>query len=89
MVTGAVIQEAEANTERHRSQIQGFCYKAETSDRHQHVVRDASRTSEMWLWSKEGGPADYDATRAEMMAEIERVRSDILAAEINALMSAH
>lgn len=91
MVTGAMIQEAEANTEWHRSQIQGFHYKAETSDRHQHVVRDVSLRglANDWLWSKEGNPSEYDTTHAEMMAEIEKARADILAAEINALIGRH
>lgn len=88
-VTGAIILEAKAKTEWRRSQIQGFCYKSETSGRHRHVVRDVSRKAESWIWSKQGSPADYDATHAEMMAEIEQVRADILATEINALMGAH
>ena len=86
MVTGEIILKAEANTEWRRDQIQGFCYRAETSDRHQHVVRDVSRQVDSWLWSKEGWPDDYEATHAEMMAEIDKARADILAAEINALI---
>jgi hypothetical protein len=86
VVTGAMIQEAEAITEWHRSQIQGFHYKALSSDRHQHVVRDVSRKADDWLWSKEGGPSDYDATHAAMMTEIDRVRANILADEINAIV---
>ena len=88
MVTGALLLEAQANTEWHRSQIQGFYYRAETSDRHQHVVRDVTLKANSWLWSIEGTPADYDATHEKMMAEIERYRATILADEINNLMTA-
>ena len=85
MITGAMILEAETNTEWHRSQIQGFFYRAETSDRQQHVVRDLTKCEKQWLWSEEGSPSDYDATHERMMAAIERARADILAAEINQL----
>lgn len=88
MITGAIIREAEENTEWHRSQIQGFYYRAETSDRHQHVVRDLTKRERDWLWSEEGSPSDYDATHERMMAAIERARADILADEINDLCSA-
>lgn len=88
MITGQMILAAEANTEWHRSKIEGYLYRAQTSDRHQHVVRDRSSPGENIIWSQEGGPESYDATHAAMMAEIERVRAAILADEINALASA-
>ena len=86
MVTGAIIQEAEATTKWHRSQIQGFYYRAKTGDRHKHVVRDLTRKADDWLWSKEGWSSDYDVTHAAMMAQIEYIRANILADAINAII---
>lgn len=89
MLTGDTIRIARENAEWHCSQIQGFHYKAQTSDKHQHVVRDLTKPAgHDWLWSKDGSPSEYDATHEAMMTEIERVRDGILAFEINSILEA-
>jgi len=89
LIDAEVWLRAEEDTERHRGQIQGFCYKGRSGEGKpaRHVIRDCwKKSGDQVLWSREGTDEEYEAINEEMNRMIRFFEIELISDRYEELM---